>query len=114
MKFLLKTFNSSPIETNKKETPNPTQINSCNPDIKNNNDNNNDNKDSINIDNTLNSNNVNDNVQSSNNSNTNSYKIKCSDFYETQNFDSNPYNKKKNVEKSGASSSTLNSKNSGQ
>ena len=108
------TFNSSPIETNKKETPNPTQINSCNPDIKNNNDNNNDNKDSINIDNTLNSNNINDNVQSSNNSNTNSYKIKCSDFYETQNFDSNPYNKKKNVEKSGASSSTLNSKNSGQ
>ena len=102
------TFNSSPIETNKKETTNPTQINSYNPDIKKDNDNN---KDSINIDNILNPNNANDTVKGSNNSNADSYQIKCSDFYETN---INPYAKKKKVEKSGSSSSTLNSKNSGQ
>ena len=106
------TSNSSPIENNKTETPNPTKINSYNPDI--NIDNNN--KDSNINNNTLNSNNINDNVQSSNNSNTDSYQIKCSDFYDTKNSGccENPYAKKKKVEKSGDSSSTFNSKNSGQ
>ena len=105
------TFNSSPIENNKSETSNQNKINSYNPDININNDNDK-NKDSINIDNTLNSNNANDNVQSSNNSNTDSYQIKTSDLYEINVI--NPYAKKKKVEKSGSSSSTFNSKNSGQ
>ena len=105
------TYNSSPIENNKSETSNQNKINSYNPDININNDNDK-NKDSINIGNTLNSNNANDNVKGSNNSNTDSYQIKTSDFYETNVI--NPYAIKKKVEKSGSSSSTFNSKNSGQ
>ena len=92
--------NSSPIENNKSETPNPPQVNSYNPSLNNN---------SNNIEDSSNSNNINNSIQNSNNSNTN-YILKSSDFNVIV---ENPFTKKK-VDKSGSSGSTFNSKNSGQ
>ena len=92
--------NSSPIENNKSETPNPPQVNSYNPSLNNN---------SNNIEDSSNSNNINNSIQNSNNSNTN-YILKSSDFNVIV---ENPFTNKK-VDKSGSSGSTFNSKNSGQ
>ena len=95
--------NSSPIENNVSDTPNPPQVYSYNPSFNNN---------SNNINNSSNSNNINNNIKNSNNSN-NSHILKSSDFNAIEENVENPYTKKK-VDKSGASGSTFNSKNSGQ